>query len=298
MGLMLLAVFVVPVLLGFAFAQEAAKEGRAGRPPLELNLLTYNIRYDNPRDGADQWKHRIDLATSVVAANDADVVGLQEALKHQLDDMLARLPGYGFVGVGRDDGNGGGEYAAILYRKDRLSVAGSGTFWLSDTPEAPGSKHWGNRVVRICTWARLKDEPTGRHVYIYNAHLDHESQPAREKGARLIAQRIAERPHADPVVLMGDFNAGEENAALMTLRGRGPDASPVPLVDSFRVLHPDESDVGTFHGFKGGPASPMKIDYIMVEPSSQVLSAEIDRRHENGRYPSDHFPLSARVRWE
>jgi endonuclease/exonuclease/phosphatase family metal-dependent hydrolase len=153
-------------------------------------------------------------------------------------------------------------------------------------------------VIRICTWARLKDAETGRNVYIFNTHLDHEVQVAREKGLRLVAERIAARATKDPVVLMGDFNAGEENPALLNIRGRGPEPTPVTLVDTLRVVHPDEVDVATFHGFKGVPTSPSKIDYILVEPVAEVLSAAIVRQNENGRYPSDHFPLVARVRWQ
>jgi endonuclease/exonuclease/phosphatase family metal-dependent hydrolase len=264
---------------------------------LELPVMTFNIRFDNPRDGEDRWDNRKDLAAETIRAADPAVVGLQEALKHQLDDLLERLPAFGALGVGRDDGKDGGEYSAILYRKDRFTVAGSGTFWLSDTPDVAGSRTWGNRVIRICTWAHLTDKESGRGVWVYNTHLDHEVQVAREKGLKLVAERIAARASKDPVLLMGDFNAGEENPALQYIRGRTSDQPPLKLVDTFRIVHADEPDVGTFHGFKGVPTSPSKIDYILVETGAEVLSAAVVRHNREGRYPSDHYPVVARVRW-
>jgi endonuclease/exonuclease/phosphatase family metal-dependent hydrolase len=132
---------------------------------------------------------------------------------------------------------------------------------------------------------------------VYNAHLDHESQPAREKGLKLIAERMAAREGEDPALLMGDFNAGEKNDAIRFITGKAEEKPALELVDSFRAAHPVETNVGTFHGFKGQPIED-KIDYILVEPGAKVVKSEIDRRSFEGRYPSDHFPVSAVIRWE
>ena len=254
-----------------------------------LEVMTFNIRYDTASDGADRWDLRKDQVAGVIASRRPDVVGLQEAKHHQLQWLLGALPEYASVGVGRDDGQTAGEYAAILYRRERFAVTQSGTFWLSPTPEVPGSKGWGASLPRICTWARLVESATGQAFYHFNTHLDHLSEPARENGLALIAQRIAERDPADPAVLTGDFNAEETSRALAVLLS---DGSPVP-VDAYRTVHPEESAAGTFHGFSGHPSE--RIDYVLLSPEWQVRSAEIVRDSRSGRYPSDHFPVYATV---
>ncbi|WP_437937790.1 endonuclease/exonuclease/phosphatase family protein [Sorangium sp. So ce341] len=271
---------------------------------MDLDLMTFNIRYANRRDGVNAWKNRRDLLYQVIRDADPDVLGLQEALRSQLDDLRGALP-YAELGVGRDDGVEAGEYSAILYDADRFDVDESGTFWLSDTPEVPRSRSFGNVVVRICTWARLVEKSSGRGFYLFNTHLDHESQPSRARSVELIADRIAKRGHPDPVFLTGDFNAGESNPAVLYIKGEAARASegtaPVPappgLVDTFRVLYPNEAPVGTFNGFNGDEDGE-KIDFIFAQPApvTEVLLARILRDHRDGLYPSDHFPVTASVR--
>jgi endonuclease/exonuclease/phosphatase family metal-dependent hydrolase len=223
-----------------------------------------------------------------VREQDADLVGLQEALDFQIDEITAAVPGYASIGVGRDDGGARGEFAAILFRKNRFRVAEAGTFWFSDTPAVPGSKSWGNNITRICTWARLIDRD-GRGFFVYNVHLDHQSQPSRERSTLLLRERIDARSFAaEPVVVTGDFNVGEKNPALATLVG--------PFVDTYRVVRPQETTVGTFTGFKFGNVDSEKIDYILVQPGTEVMHADIVRFTRDQRYPSDHFPVVARVR--
>jgi endonuclease/exonuclease/phosphatase family metal-dependent hydrolase len=254
-----------------------------------LTVLSFNIRYGTAKDGDNEWSRRKAMLFDVVREQDADVIGLQEALDFQIDEITAAVPAYATIGVGRDDGRAKGEFAAILFRKGRFRVAEAGTFWFSDTPAVPGSKHWGNNITRICTWARLIDRD-GRGFYAFNLHLDHQSQPSRERSTVLLRERIDARAVAsDPVVVTGDFNVGERNPAIATLRG--------PFVDTFRALHPEEKAVGTFTGFKFGNTEGQKIDYILVPPGTDVLSAEIVRFSRDERYPSDHFPVAARVRF-
>jgi endonuclease/exonuclease/phosphatase family metal-dependent hydrolase len=264
--------------------------------PAPIGVMSFNIRYGTANDGDNRWPNRRALLFDVVRGADADLVGLQEALDAQIREIVAAVPGYAVVGVGRDDGRTRGEYAAILVRTARFHVAESGTFWFSDTPSVIASRSWGNTVTRICTWARLVDGD-GRALWIYNVHLDHESQPSRERSARLLADRIAARPGAgEPVVVTGDFNAGEDNPALAVLTSPGVGAG-LRLVDTFRVRQPDAVDVGTFTGFAFGRTAGPKIDYILVEPATEVLDAAIVRTSRDGRYPSDHFPVTARIRF-
>jgi endonuclease/exonuclease/phosphatase family metal-dependent hydrolase len=286
----ILALTVAAALSGPGRAQTGSQAGES------LTVMTFNIRYGTANDGDNRWANRRDFLFDVIREADPDVAGLQEALDAQIRELLKALPDYGVVGVGRDDGRTKGEYAAILFRRDRFHVSDSGTFWFSDTPAVVASTSWGNKITRICTWARFVDRD-GRAFWHFNVHLDHESQPSRERSAALLAQRVADRREpAEPAIVTGDFNAGEDNPALATLVG--PRASGQPLMlDTFRVRYPDEKIVGTFSGFVMGQTAGPKIDYILVPPGTEVQSAAIVRTSREGRYPSDHFPVTARVRF-
>jgi endonuclease/exonuclease/phosphatase family metal-dependent hydrolase len=263
-------------------------------PRQAVEVMSFNIRYGLADDGDDSWPHRKKMVMEVIRKNSPDLVGLQEALQFQLDAILEAFPEYASSGEERD-GNGKGEYSAILYRRDRFEVLDEGTFWYSDTPEVP-SAHWGNSHLRICSWARLRDKVGGHAFFLYNTHWDHRSQPSREKSALLLAERIHNRPHPEPVIAMGDFNAGEDNPAIAYLKGcQSPlGKTPIPLADSFRVKHPDETLVRTHNGFKGLTEGD-KIDYVFVSKEWHTEEAEIIRYAEDGHTPSDHFPVTARV---
>jgi len=280
-----------------------AEAAGAGANDLKLLIMTFNIRYGSANDGDDSWDKRKDMVCDVIRNHPSDVVGLQEALRFQIDAIREAHPMYGEIGVAREDGNNEGEYSSVLYRTDRFGVGESGTFWFSDTPEVAGSNTWGNACVRICSWARLIETRTGKAFYIFNLHLDHVSQTSREKSAVLLAERIKNRRYKEPFVVTGDFNAGEDNPVIKYLKGQmaveGPDGSkaktPVPVVDTFRVLHPDDKDVRTAHEFKG-TRQGNKIDYIFVPPGTKVIEAQILYDNVDGRYPSDHYPVNARFR--
>ncbi|UCC71843.1 MAG: endonuclease/exonuclease/phosphatase family protein [Gemmatimonadota bacterium] len=259
---------------------------------LQLTVMSFNIRYGTADDGENSWPYRRDLVFGVIRERDPDVLGLQEALRFQLDGIGAAVPGYGELGVGRDDGGQAGEYAAILYEADRFEVSEGGTFWFSDEPEAVGSIDWRAQLPRICSWARLVEKRSGRAFYVFNVHLDHQSQESRERSAVLLMERIVARAHPDPVIVTGDFNAGEDNPAMLYLLGGGGREPGTRLRDTFRVLHPDTSEVGTFNGFEGRTAGP-KVDAVLVSERWRVELAEIVRSSEGGRYPSDHFPVVA-----
>jgi len=280
------------VLLSFSWGDRARA---GGADDLELRVMSFNIRYGSGGDGENHWPNRREMVFDVIRKQNSDVVGLQEALRFQIDEIRAALPMYGEIGVAREDGRTDGEYSAILFRADRFGVAEAGTFWLSDTPGVVGSNQWGGACVRICTWARLIENSSGKAFYIFNTHLDHRSQPSREKSAVLLARRIANRTHGDPFVLTGDFNAGEDNPAVTYLTGKTGAESPVTMVDTFRVLHPNARDVRTHHAFKG-IRQGSKIDYVLAPRTAEVLEAEILYDNTNGRYPSDHYPVSARLR--
>lgn len=280
----------------------SADPNRVETYDLELWVMSFNIRYGTADDGENQWNNRREMVFDLLRNHRCDVVGLQEALKFQIDEIIKAVPEYGIVGVGRDDGKTEGEYSAILYNRERFKIDESGTFWLSDTPEVPGSITWGNACTRICTWARFGEKKSGRAFYFYNLHLDHISQPSREKSVALVSERIDQRNHKEPFIITGDFNAGEDNPAILYLKGKtilndgrgGESKNPVPVVDTFRLLHPDANDVGTFNEFKGIRTGD-KIDYIFTTPDVKVLEAAILYDNVGGHFPSDHFPVAATV---
>lgn len=270
-----------------------------------LRVMSFNLRYGTADDGENAWPLRRDLVVRTIRDFEPTILDVQEALRFQLDELHVAFPNLAEIGVGRDDGFEAGEYSAILYDRRRLERLDSGTFWLSDTPEVVASTSWGNRITRIVTWARFRDGAAsaagaagdaggdaGSTFYVFNTHWDHESQPSRERSAELILQRIEAREGGGPVIVTGDFNAGERNPAFQRLVGGERMGDAVQLRDTFRLLHPDAEDVGTFDGFTGDRTGE-KIDAILVSPAWRVLEAEIDRAHDDGRYPSDHFPVTA-----
>jgi len=291
-----LAACALAIALGLAsFPAQAQNPAPASQREL-LSVMTFNIRYGTANDGVNHWTNRRQFLFDVVREAAPDVAGLQEALDAQIREIVAAIPGYGVVGVGRDDGKTKGEYAAILYRTSRFHVSDSGTFWFSDTPSVVASKSWGNTITRICTWARFVDRD-GSAFWHFNVHLDHQSQPSREKSTELLARRIAERRNIDePAIVTGDFNVGEANPAIATLVGPGAGGRAPLLLDTYRVRFPQERVVGTFTGFVLNETGGDKIDYILVPPGTDVLDAAINRIARDGRYPSDHFPVTARIR--
>lgn len=281
----------VLILVGTVFSLLASPFSLAAAQA-PLTVLSFNIRYGTAPDGNHAWPHRRELVAGVIRDHAPHLVGVQEALRAQLDELGALLPQYRELGVGRADGRTQGEYAAILVDTARFAVVTTGTFWFSDTPEVPGSMHWGNRITRIATWARLADRVTGDTLRVYNVHWDHESQPSRERSARLLLDRMAaDVAPGDGLVLTGDFNADEANPAFQALLA---DAR-VPLRDTFRTLHPGATIVGTFNAFRGDSTGG-KIDAVLVGPGWEIRQAAIDRRRVGGLWPSDHFPVVSEVR--
>lgn len=250
-----------------------------------ITITSFNVRYGTANDGENRWEIRRPRALGIIRQNRPDILCLQEALDFQVDEFAAATR-FHAVGVGRDDGRRKGEYSAILFNPFRFNLVDSGTFWLSDTPEKIASKNWGNNVVRICTWAVLEDSASRQKFRVYNTHLDHESQPSREKGVALILRRIGV---AGPTIVTGDFNAGETNPVNRIMREGG-------FRDTWRVINPSLPEPGTFSGFK--ELGKDKIDYVWVDKNWKVRSTSIETAKLYGGWPSDHVPVSASVHLE
>ncbi len=261
-----------------------------------VKVMTFNIRVGIAFwDGANCWNKRKQIVAATLIDNAADVIGLQEALDFQVEQIQQILPQYSSYAAGRSNGKQKGEACAIFYRKDRFELADSGTFWFSNTPDKPGSKHWGNLFPRICSWVHLVDKTDRSAFYVYNLHLDNWSQNSRQKSVRLLASRIAARKTQDPFIVMGDFNMELDNPAMMYLQKTGYQTPYPRMADAWLSVHPSQTSIGTYHKFTGKASCP-KIDHIAISEHAQALNVNIDRHALNGRYPSDHFPVTATIR--
>lgn len=253
-----------------------------------INLMTFNIRLDLASDGPNAWPHRHGFVASMLRFHDVDIAGVQEALSHQLSELTRDAPEYRFVGVGRDDGRQAGEFSAILYRHDRFEVVDSGTFWLSATPEAPGSRGWDAAFPRVATWAKLRDRRSGAALLVVNTHFDHRGDVARRESAALLASWMSDPARNGPAVLLGDFNCTSASDAYRTVTVKGD------LVDSASLCAtPHHGPSFTFQGFDFSARSGETIDFVFLRKHSglTVVRHGTLADHWDGRYPSDHFPV-------
>lgn len=259
-----------------------------------LRVMTFNIRYNEPRDGVNAWENRKTKVADVIRFHKADLAGVQEALNSQLKDLEKLLPDFAWCGVGRTDGKEDGEYSAILYRKSRFKLLETKTFWLSETPEKAGSKGWDANLPRIVTWAKFQDLKTKKTFYHFNTHFDHIGKIARAESAKLLLAQIPKIAGKFPFVVTGDFNAKEDTNIYQILTGK-ENAGTFKLTDA-RYISSNGHFGGdsTFNEFKELiPA--MKIDYIFVGDGTQVLEHGVLSDRWNGLWASDHLSVLAEI---
>ncbi len=254
----------------------------------QIDVMTFNVRYDNPGDGAHAWEHRKERVASIMAR--ADIVGVQEALIGQIRDLESMLPTYAWIGVGRDDGLRGGEFAPIFYQREQFALISEGTFWLSEEPHLPGSIGWDAAITRIVTWGRLRHIASGTVFWVFNTHFDHRGQEARRQSAQLLTARLDEMAYTEPVIVTGDFNAPHNSVVYRTMTaGRLADARH----------HAQTAPLGpesTFSSFEEGTGLPdARIDYVFADSTIAVLAFEVIDEVVAGHYPSDHRPVVARL---
>lgn len=254
------------------------------------DIGTFNIRWDNPNDEGNLWKDRLPHVVGVIQKYDLGIVGIQEGLKHQVDQLTDGL-GYSFLGVGRDDGAQAGEFTAILYNPERYELLNEGTFWLSSTPDKP-SKGWDAAFNRICSWGKFKDQ-SGETFYVFNIHYDHMGQEARVESSKLVLKKIKEINSENlSTVWIGDFNVTPENEAYkVILENEWKDARLVSKAETFGPR-------GTFTGFKWRGYDDRIIDHIFVNSGVIVSRHGIIEDSYGEKYPSDHFPVIAKVEFE
>lgn len=253
-----------------------------------LRVMSFNVRLPVASDGPNRWEQRRDLMVRTIREQRPDVMGTQELYKLQGDYIVGKLPDYTWFGEGRYGGDRD-EHMGVFYRRDRLRVLDSGNFWLSDTPDVPGSISWGHPLPRMVTWAHFEDRRNGRRFYYFNTHFPYRDQDtdARNRAAKEILARIAKLPAGTPVVLTGDFNTDPASEVHALLTGALRDARQA-------VAHPAGPEA-TFHNFTGTP--DRRIDWILVRGFTPTRYETVTT-HEGARYPSDHFAVVTDLKWE
>lgn len=281
-----------------------------------INVASYNIRQYNKQDSinGNGWQVRCPILAQLIRFHEFDVFGTQEGFKHQLEDLKAALPGYDYTGVGREDGADAGEHSAIFYRTDLFTLVDHDDFWLSETPEKP-SIGWDAVLPRICSWARLRHNPTGKEFLFFNLHMDHIGKQARVESALLVQQKMNEFGSELPTFLTGDFNVDQthQNYTALTTSGK--------LKDSYCTAKLVYALNGTFNDYSTNDYSTSRIDHIFVSPNVKVdkygvltdtyrtpvdgaearqpgsAPEEISLIPHVARTPSDHFPVMIRARF-
>jgi endonuclease/exonuclease/phosphatase family protein len=281
-----------------------------------INVASYNIRQYNKQDSinGNGWQVRCPILAQLIRFHEFDVFGTQEGFKHQLEDLKAALPGYDYTGVGREDGADAGEHSAIFYRTDLFTLVDHGDFWLSETPEKP-SIGWDAVLPRICSWARLRHNPTGKEFLFFNLHMDHIGKQARVESALLVQQKMNEFGSELPTFLTGDFNVDQTHQSYTALTTSGK------LKDSYCTAKLVYALNGTFNDYSTNDYSTSRIDHIFVSPNVKVDKYGVltdtyrtpvdgaEARHPGSapeeisliphvaRTPSDHFPVMIRARF-
>lgn len=282
----------------------------------ELTVASYNLRYDNQKDieNGNAWKDRFPVIVEIIRYNDFEIFGAQEALHHMIDDLLTDLPGYDFIGVGRDDGAVKGEFAPIFYKSERIELLKSGHFWLSENTDYP-NKGWDAALPRICTWGEFKDKQSNFHFYFFNLHMDHVGVEARSESAKLVIRKIDEICKGKPVILTGDFNVDQNSDSYQVLAATGN------LKDSYESAEICFALNGTFNAFDPNLKTDSRIDHVFTSPDFHVdkygiltdtyrlkvndsiiqkgdFPKEVFFEDHISRLPSDHFPVKVNLSYK
>lgn len=253
-----------------------------------VQIMTYNLRYDNPNDGVNKWDDRKESMVELLNYYRPDIFGIQEGLHHQVEYLAKNLSNYEYIGVGRDDGKQKGEYTALFFDRTKFSVIEESTFWLSDKSDMI-SVGWDASMERICTYGLFEDLQTSEKIWVFNTHFDHRGKKARVFSAKLILAQIR-KINTDnyPLVFMGDLNVRPDEQAIQLLKtalDEGIEISKKPLY----------GPPGTFNGFRDGPMLH-KIDYVFTKHMDVLSYRHIDERLDSDKHISDHLPVMVELK--
>ena len=279
-------ILLLPLLVSWTLPEKTSKDSG-------INVMTFNVRYDNPEDSLNNWKCRKENVVNAIRFYDIDILGTQEVLHNQLLDMKSILPEYDVIGVGRKDGKEQGEYSALWFKKSRFTLVNSGYFWLSQTPDVPGSLGWDGACERIATWAILKDKRTNRSLFVLNTHLDHIGKVARRESVKLLLNNISKIGQKLPVIVTGDFNSAPSSSVIKSLTDSN---NALHLTDTRTVSSVVYGPAWSYHDFGKLLSNERElIDYIFVRGGLKVLKYGVLAETNNTTYLSDHAPVMIRV---
>jgi len=251
----------------------------------DYKMMTYNIRYDNPNDGENQWSKRKEFLSNQLLFHEPDILGIQEGLHHQVNYLDSILTKYSFIGIGRDDGKEKGEYSAIFYKTDKFQILKQSTFWLSKTPDTI-SVGWDASMERICTYGLFENIETNQSFWVFNTHFDHIGIEARLESSKLIVKKINElNSNNYQVVLMGDLNLEPESKPIQYLSQIMNDSKNSSLLEPF-------GPNGTFNDFQFDKPVIKRIDYIFTSKNNiAVKKYAVLSDSKKLKYSSDHLPV-------
>ena len=251
-------------------------------------IATYNVRYDNKGDSLNPWQQRLPGIVQMINFYDFDIFGAQEVLNNQREDLSKALPGFDYIGIGREDGDKKGEFSPIYFKTDKFKLLQKGTFWLAETTDKP-VKGWDAALPRICSWGQFEDRKTGLRFFMFNTHFDHRGVQARKQSAQLILDKIKSIAGNAPVVLTGDFNVDQFNESYTLLNTSGV------MKDAFTTAPIKLATNGTFNSFDITTKTDRRIDHIFLTAAFEAKRYGILTDTYNGKFPSDHFPVMIEV---
>ncbi|TDS10396.1 endonuclease/exonuclease/phosphatase family protein [Sphingobacterium paludis] len=257
----------------------------------DMTVASFNIRMKTNSDVGNLWDDRKVALTNLIKFHEFDIFGIQEGFYVQVQDVKQHLPGFNYVGVGRDDGRQEGEHSAIFYNEKRFTVLKSGTFWLSATDTEQPNKGWDAVLPRICTWGVFKDKKSGKQFIFMNTHFDHVGVVARRESAKLILAKAKEFAKDLPLILTGDFNVDENNEAYFTLAKSGVVQD---VHDLAKIVYTPNA---SFNGWGKNLEAQGRIDHIFITKPFTVRKYGILTDTYLGKFPSDHFPVMAELTW-
>lgn len=288
-----LAIFAGVMLTLITSGQNKSDQKNTGQSNDLMRIMTWNVRFDTPDDGINQWKLRKEGLTNEILRQQIDILGTQEAMNNQMDDLHLLLKGYKGLGVGRDDGKDEGEYNAVFYKKKNLKPVRHGVFWLSATPDVPGSRGWDAACNRLATWIEFKDKRTKDHFMVFNTHFDHMGDTARVESAQLIMKKIHELSNGLPVILMGDFNVNQKHRSYRIMTHS---ENEYVLSDTRETAKQKSGPEVTWVSFDPNSNDTDLIDFIFATHQFEVIENNITDFRQTGKYLSDHLPVTAILR--
>lgn len=256
-----------------------------------MRVMSFNLRSDFILDFKNRWDKRKHIVYEVIDKYDCDIIGVQEVTNKMFDDIIDNFKSYTIVGSARSK-----KYFSErnnLFVKNKNKIIKHNTFWLSKSPDKVGSQLWYSLYPRICTTAVVELE-NGDKVRVYNTHLDCFLPQARDFGLKKLSQFIDKNRKEEklPVIVMGDFNATPDSKIIKKFAAGEYNTDRFVAVQEVKRELYKKSTMSKFKGKENG----LHIDYIFVSEEFEIINVEIVKYNENGRYPSDHYPVFAEIK--